>query len=126
MATDRTRIAAWILIVGAGLATAGYLAASLLPGADTARLTDPLWVPLNSTALAGDLLVGLVALGVAALRAGTCPRWVGIAFLISPVSSFLPVTGPLQLLSDYFAYAAIVGVAVHLLRAPRRELATAG
>jgi hypothetical protein len=196
MQTDRTRPAAWTLIAGAALASAGYLAASLLPGDEPARLTHPLWVPLNALAITGDilmvlglpailvglrgralalvgyvglfaalvmlnisegvieafvkpylvghggvpdqappgfaayegvalffLLVGLLALGVAVLRSGTYPRWVGVAFLLSPVSSFLPVTGPLQLLSDYLAYAAIIGVAVHLLRTPERERA---
>jgi hypothetical protein len=71
------------------------------------------------------LLFGLVALEIAVLRAGTYPRWTGIGFLLSPVSSFRPLTGPLQLLSDYLAYAVIAGVAVHLLRTPDRETAAA-
>lgn len=91
MNTTWTRLGAWALVVGCAVAAAGYLAAGLfIPGAQNARLLDPLWVPLNSLALAGDLLVILglpVALGALFGRfrvltlIGTIGTWAAFAML---------------------------------------------
>jgi hypothetical protein len=62
-----TRLGAWALVLGCLVAAGGYLAVGLLVHGDQqAQLLDPLWTPLQSVAIAGDLLaiLGLpVALG---------------------------------------------------------------
>jgi hypothetical protein len=67
MTTTWTRLGAWALVLGSLISTAGYLAVGLLVhGDELAQLVNPLWTPLQSVAIAGDLLAVLglpVALG---------------------------------------------------------------
>jgi hypothetical protein len=86
-----TRLGAWALVLGCVVGALGYLAAGVLvPGDLSARLQSPLWIPLNSVALAGDLLVLLglpVALGALFGRfrvltvLGTVGTWGALAML---------------------------------------------
>ena len=187
---DPVRLGAWALIVGAVVATVGYLAASFVHGDGDARFTQSLWTPLNAIAIVGDLIMvlglpvvlvaqrgrsrkltlfgyvglyaaltmlnicegvieafvkpylarhggvpadtpagfavfegialfflvfGVIALGVAVLRARVVARWIGVAFVLSPILGFV-LPEPVHLLGDYCAYAALVGIAAHLLR----------
>lgn len=55
-------------------------------------------------------LLGLLLLGIATLRAGIFPRWVGIVFIvvlpIIPLSFFVPILSNVGLELPYFALAA--------------------
>lgn len=60
MIMNRTRLGGWALIIGTGVATAAYLAAGTLVHAHgDARYTSSLWTPLNSIAVAGNILIVL-------------------------------------------------------------------
>jgi hypothetical protein len=60
MTMNRTRLAGWALITGTIVATGGYLAAgTLVHGQGDARFTSPLWTPLNSIAIAGNIIIVL-------------------------------------------------------------------
>ncbi|WP_067137484.1 hypothetical protein [Microtetraspora malaysiensis] len=64
----RARLAGWALIVGAVVASAGYLAANALAsGAGDTRFTSPHWSLLNGIAIGGDIIV---VLGLPAILAG--------------------------------------------------------
>ena len=56
------------------------------------------------------LLLGLLLLGIATLRAGIFPRWVGIVFIvilpIIPLAFFVPILSNVGLELPYFALAA--------------------
>lgn len=68
------------------------------------------------------MLVGLICLGVAVFRAGVLPRWVGAAFIASPVLGVAGLPGAAALTSDYLVFVALFAVGVHVLRsAPRVE-----
>jgi hypothetical protein len=55
-----TRLGAWALLLGGALASAGYLAVGLLVHGDQqAQLLNPLWTPLQSVAIVGDLIAVL-------------------------------------------------------------------
>ncbi len=60
MIMNRTRLAAWALIIGTLVATGGYLAAgTIVHGTGDVRFTSSLWAPLNGIAIAGDIIVAL-------------------------------------------------------------------
>ena len=67
---------------------------------------------LEALATVGGLmtLLGLLLLGIATLRAGIFPRWVGIVFIvvlpIIPLSFFVPFLSNVGLELPYFALAA--------------------
>lgn len=55
-----TRLGAWALVLGSIISAAGYLAVGLLLHGDhQTQVLDPAWMPLESVAIAGDLLVVL-------------------------------------------------------------------
>lgn len=56
------------------------------------------------------LLVGLVSLGTAVIRARVFPRWVGALLIAAAPVSFVGTSlpGPLSTLSDYLAFSAFV------------------
>lgn len=64
-----------------------------------------------------SMVVGLICLGIAVLRARVLPRWIAVLFLISPVLGAAGLPIPFALLSDLAVFVALVGVAVHVLRA---------
>jgi hypothetical protein len=60
MTVNRTRLGGCALIVGAIVATGGYLAAgTLVHGHGDARFTSSLWEPLNGIAIAGNIIIVL-------------------------------------------------------------------
>lgn len=63
------------------------------------------------------LLVGMVCLGIAVLRAHTLPRWVGVLFLVVPFLGAAGLQGAISLLPDYLLYVALFTVGVTQLRA---------
>lgn len=65
------------------------------------------------------LIVGMICLGIAVLRARVLPRWVGVAFILSPVFGVAGLPGGAALVSDYLAFAALFAVGVHTLRTGR-------
>ncbi|WP_433348452.1 hypothetical protein ACQP25_33810 [Microtetraspora malaysiensis] len=68
MNDTRVRLAGWALIVGAVVASAGYLAANALAsGTGDARFTSPHWSLLNGIAIGGDIIA---VLGLPAILAG--------------------------------------------------------
>lgn len=57
MTSTWTRLGAWALVLGSLISAAGYLAVGILVHGDqSAQLLNPLWTPLESLAIAGDLL----------------------------------------------------------------------
>jgi hypothetical protein len=52
-------------------------------------------------------LLGLISLGVAVIRAGVLPRWVGALFLVSAPLSLVQLPGPLAESGDYVAFLAL-------------------
>ncbi len=65
------------------------------------------------------LLVGMVCLGVAVLRARALPRWVGILFLVVPFLGAAGLQGAVSLLPDYLLYLALFTVGLTQLRGAR-------
>jgi hypothetical protein len=53
------------------------------------------------------LLVGLISLGVAVIRARAFPRWVGGLLILSVPLSAVPLPGPLAEIGDYLAFFAL-------------------
>ncbi|MGI9008421.1 MAG: hypothetical protein ACR2FU_19885 [Streptosporangiaceae bacterium] len=197
MTVNRTRLAGWALLIGAIVATAGYLAAgTLVHGHGDARFTSALWTPLTGIAIAGAiitalglpviltyhgrlaprltlvgyvgmfativmlnisegcieafvkpylathggvpknpppglavfenialvcLVVGLICLGIAVIRARVFPRWTGALFIASPIAGFLPLPGPFAMLSDYLAFIAIITIGLQVVRTESRR-----
>lgn len=62
------------------------------------------------------VLVGLVCLGIAVLRARTLPRWIGAAFIVSAILGVAGLPGGWSLLSDYILFAALLAVGGYVLR----------
>jgi hypothetical protein len=56
------------------------------------------------------MLVGLISLGVAVLRARRLPRWVGVLLIVSPIASFAAggLPAPYAELPDYCLYLALI------------------
>jgi hypothetical protein len=69
------------------------------------------WVAFETAALA-CMLVGLICLGVAILRAGILPRWVGVLVIASPIVSFAAggLPAPYAELSDDCLYIALIAI----------------
>jgi len=65
------------------------------------------------------LLVGMVCLGIAVLRAGLLPRWVGVLFLVVPFLGAAGMQGAVSLLPDYLLFLALFAVGVIQLRGTR-------
>jgi hypothetical protein len=188
------RLAAWALLAGSVLGTAGYLSAFLANGNGDDRFTGSSWSALYTIALFGDvlvvlglpallhahgersrtltligytgvlvplvvlnvgegcveafvkpylakhgglpkhdlpglaafeipallvLLVGMICLGVAVFRARVLPRWVGVAFILTPLLGVAGIPGGAGLISDYLLFVALFAVGVHTLRSQR-------
>lgn len=190
------RLAAWALLAGTVVATAGYLSAFLANGNGDARFAGSTWTALYTVALFGNVLVilglpallhahgersrtltligyvgvlvplvvlnigegciegfvkpylakhgglpshdlpglaafeapallilvvGMICLGVAVFRARLLPRWIGVAFIITPLLGVARLPGGAGLIADYLLFVALFAVGVHTLR-PRRDV----
>ncbi len=62
------------------------------------------------------LLVGLICLGIAVLRAKVFPWFVGVLFIVSPFVAFVGLPGGWALVSDYLAFAALFTVGLLVVR----------
>lgn len=73
-------------------------------------------------------LVGLISLGVAVIRAGVFPRWVGALFFISAPLSLVQLPGPLAESGDYAAFLAlaVMGLMVAFGRRPHPDAVIEG
>jgi hypothetical protein len=68
------------------------------------------------------MVVGMVCLGIAVLRARTLPRWVGALFIVVPFLGAAGLQGAISLLPDYLLYISLFAVGVTQLRgAPAPE-----
>ena len=58
------------------------------------------------------VLVGLISLGIAVIRAGVFPRWVGALLIVAAPFSFVgqSLPGPLVELADYLMYIALIAI----------------
>ena len=65
------------------------------------------------------MLVGMVCLGIAVLRAGVLPRWVGVLFLVVPLLGAAGLQDAVSLLPDYLLFLALFAVGVTQLRETR-------
>jgi hypothetical protein len=65
------------------------------------------------------MLVGMVCLGVAVLRARRLPRWVGVAFVLVPFLGAAGMQGAISLLPDYLLFLALFTVGIIQLQADR-------
>jgi hypothetical protein len=65
------------------------------------------------------LLVGMVCLGIAVLRARVLPRWLGVLFIVVPFLGAGELKGAVSLLPDYLLFAGLFAVGVLQLRAGR-------
>lgn len=65
------------------------------------------------------MLAGMVCLGIAVLRAGTLPRWVGVLFLVVPFLGAAGMQGATSLLPDYLLFLALFTVGIIQLQATR-------
>jgi len=62
------------------------------------------------------LVVGLICLGIAVIRARVFPRWTGALFIASVFAGFLGLPGPLAELSDYLAFIALLTIGLQVVR----------
>jgi hypothetical protein len=71
-------------------------------------------------------LAGLISLGVAVLRAGVLPRWIGVLLVVSAPLSFAVggLPAPLNVLGDDCLHLALIAIGWRVA-APARRLATA-
>jgi hypothetical protein len=65
------------------------------------------------------MLVGMVCLGVAVLRARMLPRWVGVLLLLVPFLGAAGLRGAVSLLPDYLLFVCLFTVGVTQLRQAR-------
>ncbi|HEY4314841.1 MAG TPA: hypothetical protein VGO19_04975 [Actinomycetes bacterium] len=187
------RLAAWCLITGCVVATAGYLSAFLANGNGDERFSGSSWIMLYTIAMFGSvlvvlglptllhvqagrsrrlsligyvgvfvplvilnlgegcleafvkpyladhggiptddpsgltayevpallfLLVGMICLAVAVLRARVLPWWVAALFILSAVVAVAGLPGGAGLISDYALFAGLFTVGVTALRSP--------
>ncbi len=63
------------------------------------------------------MLIGLICLGIAVIRAGALPRWVGVLFIVTPLLGAAGLPGAAGLVADWVCFAALFVVGVHVLRA---------
>lgn len=66
------------------------------------------------------LLIGMVCLGIAVLRARALPRWVGVLFLVVPFLGAAGLQGAIALLPDYLLFFCLFTVGVSQLRGAGR------
>jgi hypothetical protein len=66
------------------------------------------------------LLIGMVCLGIAVLRARALPRWVGVLFLVVPFLGAAGLQGAVSLAPDYLLFLGLFTVGVTQLRDLRR------
>lgn len=73
------------------------------------------------------MVVGLVCLGVAVLRAGTLPRWVGGFMILTPFLSFAlgSMRPPFDSIADDFMNIALIAIGWQVAVRDRRSLAAA-
>jgi len=62
------------------------------------------------------LLVGMVCLGIAVLRARVLPRWIGVLFLVVPFLGAAGLQGAVSLTPDYLLFIGLFTVGVIQLR----------
>jgi hypothetical protein len=62
------------------------------------------------------LLAGMVCLGIAVLRAGILPRWIGVLFIVVPFLGAAGLQGAISLLPDYLLFVGCFAVGVIQLR----------
>jgi len=71
------------------------------------------------------LVVGVVCLGIAVIRARVFPRWVGALLIacvpLSAAGGGLP--GPLALIGDYMAFAALIAIGLQVVRTESARVA---
>ena len=65
------------------------------------------------------MLVGMVCLGIAVLRARVLPRWVGVLFIVVPFLGAAGLSGAASLLPDYLLFLGLCTVGVVQLRDSR-------
>jgi hypothetical protein len=62
------------------------------------------------------MLVGMVCLGIAVLRARTLPRWVAVLFIVVPFLGAAGLRGAVSLLPDYLLFLGLFTVGATQLR----------
>ena len=65
------------------------------------------------------MLVGMVCLGIAVLRARILPRWVGVVFIVVPFLGAAGLQGAVSLLPDYLLFIGLFTVGATQLRVAR-------
>ena len=65
------------------------------------------------------MLVGMVCLGIAVLRAHVLPRWVGVLFIVVPFLGAAGLQGAISLAPDYLLFIGLFTVGVTQLRGAR-------
>lgn len=132
------------LLIGYGLiaAHAGLGGVNLIfaemarPGLDRTAMTqlyDKIThdAPVGAPLLLGHyaLVVGIILLAIALLRAHTGPRWAAFCLLLFPLSdivlSGVPVTGLADIVSNAFGVASLGAYGIHLLRMHNGDWETA-
>jgi small-conductance mechanosensitive channel len=66
------------------------------------------------------LLIGMICLGIAVFRARVLPRWVGVAFILTPLLGVAGLSGAVSLLPDYLLFVSLFAVGVQTLRSGHR------
>jgi hypothetical protein len=73
------------------------------------------------------MLIGMVCLGIAILRARTLPRWIGVLFIVVPFLGAAGLQGAISLLPDYLLYLGLFTIgATQLKGAQTPQPVTAG
>ncbi|HWF42468.1 MAG TPA: hypothetical protein VN683_10325 [Acidothermaceae bacterium] len=62
------------------------------------------------------MLIGMICLGIAVLRAHILPRWVGVAFIVVPFLGAAGIPGAAGLVPDYLLFVALFAVGTRVLR----------
>jgi hypothetical protein len=65
------------------------------------------------------MLVGMVCLGIAVLRARTLPRWIGGLFIVVPFLGAAGLQGAVSLLPDYLLFVGLFVIGATQLRGSR-------
>ena len=68
------------------------------------------------------MLVGMVCLGIAVLRARALPRWIGVVFLVVPFLGAAGLQGAISLLPDYLLFLGLFAVGTTQLVRVRESL----
>lgn len=68
------------------------------------------------------MLVGMVCLGIAVLRARALPRWIGVVFLVVPFLGAAGMQGAISLLPDYLLFLGLAAVGITQLARVRAQL----